>query len=240
MSYKINQTDDGVISYPLHKHKNYEIMLYLEGKGCMRTEKGDFDFTEGTIIIVPPDIIHGSVSHSGFKNISVEGQFDGYFLFDTVKSLSDTALCEGTMLAKTIYENRFDDGVYLDSLCKAYACFLMRQIKSEFDVNRSIQSVISDITKNSLDSEINLTSILLESGYSEDYARARFKACTGKTPNEFLTDIRMKHACFLIDIYKNELSLSEIAGKCGYTDYVYFSKRFKSTVGVSPRKYKEQ
>ncbi|MBQ3573155.1 MAG: AraC family transcriptional regulator, partial [Clostridia bacterium] len=27
--------------------------------------------------------------------------------------------------------------------------------------------------------------------------------------------------------------------KCGYTDYVYFSRRFKKIVGKSPQKYME-
>ena len=86
---------------------------------------------------------------------------------------------------------------------------------------------------------INLTEILQKSGYSEDYIRSVFKKLTGKTPHEFLTDIRMNHACFLIDVYKDTLLLSQIAEKCGYLDYVYFSKIFKSVKGVSPKSYRE-
>ncbi len=75
------------------------------------------------------------------------------------------------------------------------------------------------------------------SGYSEDYVRAMFKKSTGKTPIGLLTEMRINHACLLIDMYKKTLSLSEIAEKCGYTDYIYFSRRFKELVGVSPLKY---
>ncbi|MBQ9760845.1 MAG: AraC family transcriptional regulator, partial [Clostridia bacterium] len=70
--------------------------------------------------------------------------------------------------------------------------------------------------------------------------RSCFKKITGKTPNEFLTEIRIKHACYLIDIYQDNLSLSEIAEKCGYLDYIYFSKRFKLVTGISPREYRNQ
>ena len=42
------------------------------------------------------------------------------------------------------------------------------------------------------------------------------------------------------DIYQDNLSLSEIAEKCGYLDYVYFSKKFKSVMGLSPREYRYQ
>ena len=81
MKYKINITQNGTVQYPLHTHKNYEIMLYLEGEGHMRTEFGDIPFEEGTVIIVPPNILHGTTSEKGFKNISVEGDFDRYFNF---------------------------------------------------------------------------------------------------------------------------------------------------------------
>ena len=126
MELKINRTRDGVVSYPLHTHKNYEIMLYLEGEGHMRTELGDVPFGKGTIVIVPPDIKHGSVSKNGFKNISVSGDFEGYFHFDTVKALEDNERGEGSMLAAMIYNNRNGNEEYLSSLCTTYICFIMQ------------------------------------------------------------------------------------------------------------------
>ena len=78
MNYRVTCTDNGVIQYPMHSHKNFEIMLYIEGQGYMRTEQGDIPFSKGTVIIVPPNINHGSVSQNGFKNISMEGEFKGY------------------------------------------------------------------------------------------------------------------------------------------------------------------
>ena len=68
---------------------------------------------------------------------------------------------------------------------------------------------------------------------------AKFKKNIGKTPTEFLTEIRITHACHLIDIYKKHIPLSDIAERCGYTDYVYFSRRFKQITGTCPNKYIE-
>ena len=240
MSYIINCTQEGVVQYPMHTHKNYEIMLYLEGEGAMRTEQGDVPFERGTVVIVPPRIRHGSTSEHGFRNISVEGDFGGYFQFDTVKSFSDNEMHEGMQLAGMIYENRFGNPTYLAALCTAYACFLMQRFEAGGVIQRAVQRIVLEISDRALDSGISLTSILSDSGYSEDYIRARFREVVGKTPNEFLTDIRIKHACFLIDIYFNELSLNEISWRCGYLDYVYFSKKFKSVMGISPRAYRNR
>ncbi|MBE6668030.1 MAG: helix-turn-helix transcriptional regulator [Ruminococcaceae bacterium] len=240
MNFKINCTPDGVVRYPMHAHKNYEIMLYLEGKGYMRTELGDVPFEDGTIVIVPPNIKHGSISKNGFKNISIEGDFEAYFRFDTVKSFEDNETQEGKMLAEIIYENRYGNDTYLASLCTAYVCFLMQRFELDSAMQRSVKKITDEISQNAFDTQIDLTLILSKSGYSEDYIRSCFKKITGKTPNEFLTEIRIKHACYLIDIYQDNLSLSEIAEKCGYLDYVYFSKKFKSVMGLSPREYRYQ
>ena len=235
---RINRTQDGVIRYPMHTHKGYEVMLYLEGVGRMRTSLGDIPFREGTVVIVPPGVEHGSVSVCGFRNISVEGDFDGYFHFDTVKSFSDNAQRDGRRLAELLYENRYANAVYLSALCAAYACFLMQRFESESLLGERVRDAVLAISQNAFDSRIDLAKILSESGYSEDYIRSCFKKITGKTPNEFLTEIRIKHACFLIEVYGEALPLAEVAERCGYLDYVYFSKKFKETVGVSPRSYR--
>ena len=240
MSYTINCTQDGVVQYPMHTHKNYEIMMYLEGEGYMRTELGNIPFETGTIVIVPPNIKHGSTSKNGFKNISIEGNFEPYFHFDSVKSFEDNEIREGKTLAEMIYENRYGNDTYLESLCTAYVCFLMQRFELDSAMQSSVKKIIAEISQNAFDPQIDLAFILSKSGYSEDYVRSCFKKITGKTPNEFLTDIRIKHACFLIDVYKNTISLSEISERCGYLDYIYFSKRFKSVMGMSPREYRNQ
>ena len=240
MSYTINRTQDGVIQYPMHTHKNYEIMLYLDGKGYMRTELGNIPFEIGTIVIVPPNIKHGSISENGFRNISIEGDFEAYFRFDTVKSFEDNETQEGKMLAEIIYENRYGNDTYLESLCTAYVCFLMQRFDLDCAIQKAVKEIVFEISQQAFDSQIDLALILSKSGYSEDYIRSCFKKITGKTPSEFLTDIRIKNACFLIDIYKNKISLSEISERCGYLDYVYFSKKFKTIMGVSPKTYRDQ
>ncbi len=240
MSLQINCTQDGLVRYPMHKHKNYEIMLYLEGKGHLSTEQGNFPFERGTVIIVPPFVSHGSVSENGFKNISIEGDFEAYLHLERVTSLEDTEAGEGSVLAKLIYDNRYGIPSYLNSLCNAYLCFLAGRIEVENTVHHAVQRIALEISENAFDPSLELSLILSKSGYSEDYIRACFKRITGSTPTEFLSAVRIKHACFMIDVYKNELTLTQIAEQCGYLDYVYFSKKFKQITGSSPREYKGQ
>lgn len=101
-------------------------------------------------------------------------------------------------------------------------------------------NALTEISGKAFRSDFEPCEALIKSGYAEDYIRNRFKAKTGKTPTQFLTDIRIKRACFLIEVYKSSYSLTEISEQCGFTDYIYFSKRFKSITGFSPAEYKKR
>lgn len=239
MQYQISKTKSGVKAYPLHRHACYEVMLYLWGRGELVTPQKLYSFSPGTIIIVPPGILHGSRSEDGFCNISVGGNFYGAFSFDAPYSLTDTESSEGTTLVSLIYENRYGNAEYLAALCRAYSAFLAQHIKNENDITTAVRRIVSVISERATDSRFSPEMLLSESGYAPDYIRAHFKKITGKTPISFLTDIRMEHARFSINIYGNTLSLSEIAENCGYTDYVYFSKTFKRTFGMSPETYRK-
>ena len=240
MSFKVNCTQNVVDEHPMHTHKNYEIVLYLEGQGNMRTDAENIPFEEGTIVIVPPHVKHGSISKNGLKNISIEGTFEKFWSFDTVKVFSDNEAREGTTLAKMIYENRFENNAYLSALCTAYIHFLTRRVEIDHALQNAVRKIVVEISENAFDSQIDLSLILSKSGYSKDYIRSCFKKITKKTPNEFLTEVRIKHACFLMDVFHNSLSLAEISARCGYTDYIYFSRRFKSVMGLSPKEYRDQ
>ena len=65
-----------------------------------------------------------------------------------------------------------------------------------------------------------------------------FKADTGKTPMEYLHELRIGEACrFLIE---TNVPISEIALNCGYNNLSNFSRRFRSIKETTPREYRQQ
>ena len=147
---------------------------------------------------------------------------------------------EGRLLAEMLYGNRFGNEDFISSLCETYILFLLSNLTIESDIDRAVNGIITEISGKAFRSDFEPCGALIKSGYAEDYIRNRFKAKTGKTPTQFLTDIRIKRACFLIEVYKSSYSLTEISEQCGFTDYIYFSKRFKSITGFSPAEYKKR
>lgn len=234
MDFFINLIND---QSPLHQHETYEIIVYVEGTGTFHSPEKEFPVAPGKIIIVPPGVMHGFTSEEKAKRIYIRGEFSHIFNITSPTAVLDNSESEGILLAKMLYNNRYSNHEYLTALSGTFAYFLTQKIKNENKISQIIEDIVNKISNNFYDCNFNISDLLKKSGYAEDYIRAQFKKFTGKTPNEFLAKVRISHACYLIDIYKNSLSLSEIAAKCGYTDYVYFSKKFKQIMGTSPQKY---
>ena len=155
-----------------------------------------------------------------------------------IKNILDHFRLDSGVLSYERYGSGHINETYLITTQNA-AHYILQKVEVDKEISFRVKNIVKSICDSALDSETDVGEILRRSGYADDYVRACFKRETGKMPLAFLTEIRIKHACYLIDVYKDSLSLSEIAEACGYTDYVYFSKRFKQYTGMSPRAYRD-
>ncbi|MEM7085325.1 MAG: AraC family transcriptional regulator [Bacteroidota bacterium] len=75
------------------------------------------------------------------------------------------------------------------------------------------------------DREIQLEDIALAANMSSYYFHRSFRSYFGKTPHQYLSNLRLNKAR---EIIRSETcTLSEVAYRCGFTDPKYFSKRYK-------------
>ncbi len=239
-NFFISITEDGTKKYPLHQHPHWEIMYYLSGEGHLATQGGNIPFKPGSIIIVPPTVAHGSVSQNGFINISIGGDFSHLFLFDKISAQVDNTDRNGERLARLIFDNRHAGDDYLSALYNAYAHFLLQNSNPEKRITQTIRHIVEQVSNHFSDPHFEITPLLNQSGYAEDYIRTQFKKATTLTPVDFLAKIRVEHARKLFEIYRESLSVSEAAEACGFDDPIYFSRRFKQFIGLSPTEYKKQ
>lgn len=65
-----------------------------------------------------------------------------------------------------------------------------------------------------------------------------FRRTTGMTPQQFIKNIRLEKARYLVE--HTSFSLSEAAYKTGFTDQSHLSREFRSAYGVSPRKFRDR
>jgi AraC-like DNA-binding protein/ligand-binding sensor protein len=86
--------------------------------------------------------------------------------------------------------------------------------------------------------KISLQEIAEASGLSAPYFSTIFKDEMGENLSSYLNRLRVEKASRML--LETDLSLSEIAGSCGFEDQSWFSKIFKSYTGMSPGRYRGQ
>lgn len=75
-------------------------------------------------------------------------------------------------------------------------------------------------------------------GYHPLYFQRIFKAKTGKSPHEYLLNLRMTHARRLL--LTTKLSVRAVAVSCGFPSISHFNAVFKKQNGVSPMVFRRQ
>lgn len=223
----------------LHSHKNYEIVLYLSGSGVLALDGKQTPVKKGNIFIAPPNVKHGSISHDNLRFISLIGNKDQLLQLETPTIFMDNDKNYARYLSQMILENRFGNEDFFNALCRAYILFVLEKVEINTEIEKAVYKIKSEISSHFCDCSFNVTKILNESGYAEDYIRANFKKILGKTPIELLTDMRIDNAKSLINVYHNSMPLLDIALDCGFDDYIYFSRKFKKHTGLSPYEYKK-
>ncbi|MBI4978577.1 MAG: helix-turn-helix transcriptional regulator [Spirochaetes bacterium] len=74
-------------------------------------------------------------------------------------------------------------------------------------------------------------------GLSPSRFHSVFQKATGFAPLEYITAIRLQHACDMLASTKR--SIGDIASACGFTSVYYFSRCFSSHKKITPSAYRE-
>ena len=85
---------------------------------------------------------------------------------------------------------------------------------------------------------ISLEETAAAAGLSAPYFSSVFKEEMGEGFSDYVNRLRVDEAARLL--VGTDLSLSEVAGACGFEDQSWFSKTFKRFAGASPGKYRER
>ncbi|WP_239618642.1 response regulator transcription factor [Cohnella mopanensis] len=112
------------------------------------------------------------------------------------------------------------------------------QFKEHTAVNARVGSVMQYIKEHYSDKDLTTRSIADNTYLSQNYMCALFKKETGKTINEYITEVRLEKAKELLK--DRHVKLYEIALSIGITDPNYFSSMFKKSTGLTPSQYREK
>ncbi|MBO5009842.1 MAG: helix-turn-helix domain-containing protein [Clostridia bacterium] len=222
---------------PMHTHPHHEIMFVLEGEGSLITQYGEIPFSPGCLFIAPPNVPHATRSKISHRIISIGEHLDNLTFLTDIYETHDTEFGEAKMLAETALRYALENEAYANACINALVRFaLMKRTEYAKDVYSTIYRIISIMEDRYGDPHLRAGDLMRASGYAEDYIRSKFLEVAKMPPVKFLNHVRIKNAGDML--LSTELSVNEIAQKCGFLDMAYFSKTFKSHFGMSPRKYK--
>lgn len=99
-------------------------------------------------------------------------------------------------------------------------------------VSKAVEYINSNIEKN-----ISIDEICTEIHVSKYHFCRQFKKATGTTVMKYVLKTRIVMAKNMI--LNENLPITEISNRCGFSSVSYFSRVFKDETGVSPLKYKK-
>ncbi len=127
-------------------------------------------------------------------------------------------LCFGHLLGTFIYANRNSEDLAEES-------------------NPVVHRCIHFMEKN-LDKKLTLQQIASEAGLSPTYFTTVFRKQTNYSPLNYFSHLKILKACEYLDYTRHKVK--EISYHLGYTDPYYFTRDFKSKMGMSPRQYRNR
>ena len=93
-------------------------------------------------------------------------------------------------------------------------------------------NLIKSYIKSMYNSQLKLSDIARQFGYTEDYVVRIFRDAYKTTPHKYLVSVRLEHALWLLENTKQ--STEQIAAAVGYNDFSSFFRAFRRAYGYSP------
>lgn len=124
----------------------------------------------------------------------------------------------------------------IDLMSEAVLLYTMCGFDAPVKAQGDIVSRILDLTEqNFADKKLSVASLAEELNYNAKYLSSSFKKQMGISYVEYLRNLRIKRAVFLME--QGVASVKNVAILSGFEDALYFSKVFKQAEGITPSEY---
>lgn len=246
--------------YPtFHKHEYWEFPVILSGTYKHTINDNVYFVDKNCAYLIRPNDCHKwekKTSKVSMINILMKDDFVKNICSQFSNELYDNLLAQQTEIQITLedkqtselfgniyslQENINDEKTY-DYISKIIAFFIFGKITqmtlSAFDDKPQWLSTLLQQAHILGNRQWQVEDMLQFCGYSQGHLCRVFKEYLGCTPIQYLTKVKMIHACNYLEF--SDLSIIEIAFELGYTNSSHFNYVFKSSHHISPMKYRQQ
>lgn len=231
------------MSHEMHFHDTWEIIANIEGNGYLQLEGRSVLFDEATVVCIPPGVKHAKYSETGFRDLWIQASAfsapdckEPIFLGDDAEK-SITSLI--SILYSAQYGNTPNRKAVVESLWDSIQAMILSRIEYR-ETDSRVEEIANKILQSFQDPDFSVDDCLSLGGYCPDHMRRLFRHHFGKTPHDYLVELRIRAAKKLLASRStSNYSIAQISCMTGFHDVAYFSRIFKKATGVPPGKYPE-
>lgn len=249
---------------PWHQHIEYELMLIKKSRGTAFVGNFIGEYHEKEVYLLGKNLPHWfrkthEVAEGSSVVIHFKEAFLGDFFFElpemrSLKNLlqlsvsglllkGNLATYIGEQIMKIEQKEGFEQVAALLDMLHKISVSTDYQLLSRTPETYQIQdqTLINKVFEYSMQhfkQKIQLSEVASLTNQSISAFSHYFKKATKKTYIQFLTEIRITHACHLIE--HTQQSITEICYASGYQNWANFSKQFKQIVGKSPMQLRKE
>lgn len=100
-----------------------------------------------------------------------------------------------------------------------------------------LEKAVKAVEKNLSEPDFDVPALAEAVHMSRSTLNRRLKAITGRTALDFIRNVKMKHACRMLE--DKDRSITEVASALGYYNRKYFTACFKEEFGMTPSDYQK-
>lgn len=233
-----------------HGRVDYHILYIVEGECVCLYDGTRSIMTKGNFVLYPPSVGQMYSFAEGQQVKSLWVHFSGYGVKEILGKLG---LCGGIYRtsAENDVESCFERMIYDRSAgtnksrvaAEGELMKLLSLLSRDDGESNAVayRGAVADMLKyihSNWQKPITVADVAGSICLSESRTAHLFKEATGKGIHGYVTGLRISTAKELL--LSTELSISEIGEMVGFNDPLYFSRAFKSEVGIAPRLYREK
>ena len=226
---------------------DYYLMYIIEGSLSVDIDGGVSLARVGDSIIFPP----------GYKyryTFSGPGSIAYYYAHFTGSEVEKTLHALGLDISAAVY-TAGHSGKAVDAFAELFEAYTendeFRDLSAGISVKRALVALARAKADNKRRTTIERSLAYIRASYTDDIRtpqlaaldglsvsryNAVFRQQTGTSPIRMITELRLAHACTLLS--STDLPIGNIGNMVGYPDNHFFSKIFKSYMGLTPKEYR--
>ena len=239
----------------IHWHEAIELLYFTQGKAVTACNLQEYEVKKGTIVLVNGNELHTAIIsqlNSVYYCIQLDPNFfhnligDKYVHFENIIQDEDCTKLLDRLIALRL--EKATTRSIIESKKLAYEFFILlterytknilgeEDYKKQFKKLDTFHHIVDYLDKNYME-DLSVADIAAHFNMSTSYLAHFFKEYGQKSVIEYVNETRILHAKNFLE--KEEIPISEIALRVGFSDINYFSRKFKAVTGISPTEYKK-